>query len=123
MIRTQPKAQPKDRCPPQQYPGNTYPKRATPGRLRVFGDCRGIIQDGIVLCLPMAADDKKFISPPFASEESDEGGTNDDQRKWNMEKKDGYKGRSRQRPHHFVLQGPAPDADHCGGDNREHRWL
>ena len=89
----------------------------------MFGDCRGIIQDRIVLSLSVTADDKELISLPLASEESDECGTNDDQRKWNMEKKDGYKGRSRQRPHHFVFQGPAPDADNCGGHNRKHRWL
>ena len=71
----------------------------------------------------MTADDQEFISPPFASEESDECGTNDDQRKWNMEKKDGDKSRRRQRPHHFVFQDPAPDADDCGRDNREHGWL
>src|ERR1700730_10858161 len=123
MIRTQPEAQQKDRRPPEQYPRDTHPKRAIPGGLRVFGDCRGIIQDRIVLSLSMTADDQEFVSPPSASEESDERGTNDDQRKWNMEKKDGDKGRSRQRPHHFVFQGPAPDADNCGRDDREHGWL
>src|SRR5260221_4424785 len=123
MTRAQPKAQQKDGCPPQRYPSDTHPNRATPGRLRVFGGGRGIIQDRIVLCFAMTEDHKEFISLPLASEESDECCTNDDQRKRNMEKKDRYKGGSRQRPHHFVLQRPAPDADNCGGNDCEYSRL
>src|SRR5260221_2224091 len=89
----------------------------------MFGGGRGIIQDRIVLCFAMTADHKEFISLPLASEESDECSTNDDQRKRNMEKKDRYKGGSRQRPHHFVLQRPVPDADNCGGNDCEYGWL
>ena len=89
----------------------------------MFRDCRRIIQDRIILSLPMTSDDKEFISLPLASEKSDERGTNDDQRERNVEKKDRYKCCSRQRPHHFVLQGSAPDADDGGGNDREDGWL
>jgi len=60
----------------------------------MFRDRRRIIQDRIILSLPMTSDDKEFISLPLASKESDECSTNDDQREWNMEKKDRYKCRS-----------------------------
>lgn len=89
----------------------------------MFGDCRSIVQDGIVLGFSVSADDKKFISSQFPTKETNNSGTDDDQRERNMEKEDGNEGRNCQCPHHFILQSPASDADYRAGDNREHGWL
>ena len=66
--------------PTRVNPGNTDPKRTIPGGLCMFGNGRGIIQDRVAFRFSMAADDKKLISPPLASEESDERGTDNDER-------------------------------------------
>src|SRR4029077_19454047 len=81
------------------------------------------IQDGVVLRFSMAADDKEFIPLPLASEKSYQRSTDDDQREWDAEKKYRYKCCSRQRPHHFVFQCSAPDAENGGSNDREHGRL
>ena len=56
----------------------------------MFRNGRGIIQDRVVLRFSMAADDKKFIPLPLASEKSYQRSTDDDQREWDVEKKYRY---------------------------------
>src|ERR1700734_329324 len=78
VTAAQPKAQEKDRGRPQYQPDKSNPKRTRPGRLRMIRHGRSIIQYRFGIRFPMAADDKKFVSLPLASEKSNEGGTDND---------------------------------------------
>src|ERR1700693_1037761 len=56
----------------------------------------------------------------FVTNESENPGTNDDQRKWHTEKIDCDKCGQGERPHDGVLECLASDPNDGGGDNREH---